>query len=143
MEIQILPIMVEHAPEVQKLSGQLGYPLSLTEIKSNITEVVKANDHVAFIALHNERVAGWIHAFRCVLLESNPFIEIGGLVVDEQYRGKGIGKKLVEGIKEWCLENGFHDIRVRSNVKRKEAHKFYTAIGFGESKEQKVFQMKL
>jgi GNAT superfamily N-acetyltransferase len=143
MEIQILPMTAGHAADVQKLSEQLGYPLSLTDIESNIKEVITANSHAAFVALHNEKIVGWIHAFRCTLLESNPFIEIGGLVVDEGYRGKGIGKKLIASIKEWSLQKGFQEIRVRSHVKRKEAHKFYTGIGFKESKEQKVFEMKL
>jgi GNAT superfamily N-acetyltransferase len=143
MIIQILPMNAGHAPDVQKLSEQLGYPLSLTETERNIKEMLTAKDHVAFAALYNEKLVGWIHAFRCLVLEGNPFIEIGGLVVDEDYRGKGVGKKLVESIRNWCLENGFYDIRVRSNVKRKEAHKFYTATGFRESKEQKVFQLKL
>lgn len=143
MELQIFPITAEHALDVQQLSEQLGYPLSLGEIKTNITEIIASDEHAAFVALYNEKIVGWIHAFRCTLLESNPFIEIGGLVVDEAYRGKGIGKKLVTSVRKWSLEKRCHDIRVRSHVKRKEAHKFYTGIGFKESKEQKVFEMKL
>ena len=143
MDLQIFPIKAEYARDVKKLSEQLGYPLSFADIKTNITEIIASHEHAVFVASYNEKTVGWIHAFRCTLLESNPFIEIGGLVVDEAYRGKGIGKKLVTGIREWSLEKGCHDIRVRSHVKRKGAHKFYTGIGFKESKEQKVFEMKL
>jgi GNAT superfamily N-acetyltransferase len=78
-----------------------------------------------------------------VFLESNPFVEVGGLVVDENYRSKGIGKKLVEQIKQWCVEKHISTLRVRSQVKRKEAHQFYLANGFTEIKEQKVFQINL
>lgn len=143
MEIQIEPITLRHAAAVQKLSQQLGYALFLNEIENNIKEVIINNDHVAFVAIANGEVTGWIHAFRAFLLESNPFIEIGGLIVDENYRSSGIGKKLVERIKQWCAEKQISTLRVRSQVKRKEAHQFYLTNGFTEIKEQKVFQINL
>jgi GNAT superfamily N-acetyltransferase len=46
-------------------------------------------------------------------LETKTFIEIGGLVIDENYRGKGIGKILVSKIKEWCIEQKISSLRVR------------------------------
>lgn len=143
MEIQIEPITQGHAPAIQKLSQQLGYPLSTHEIEKNITEVISKNDHATFVAIMGAEVVGWVHAFRSVFLESNPFVEIGGLVVDENHRGKGIGKKLVERIKQWCREKEVSTFRVRSQLKRKEAHQFYLRNGFAEIKEQKVFQIYL
>lgn len=143
MEIQIKPITPEQAGDVQRLSEQLGYSLSFNEIENNIKEVLSNNDHAAFVAMMDGKVAGWVHAFKAVYLESNPFAEIGGLVVDENYRGKGIGKKLIERIKKWTLEKGVIQLRVRSNIKRKDAHRFYINNGFAEIKEQKVFQINL
>ena len=143
MEIEIQPITLRHALAVQKLSQQLGYALFLNEIENNIKEVILSNDHIALVAIADGEVAGWIHAFKAVFLESNPFVEVGGLVVDENYRSKGIGKKLVEQIKQWCVEKQISTLRVRSQVKRKEAHQFYLANGFTEIKEQKVFQINL
>lgn len=143
MEIRVNKLTLEHAKDVQRLSGQLGYPMAIMDIESNISELITAKDHIAFVALENEKVVGWIHAFKGLFLESKPFIEIGGLVVDEEYRGKRVGKQLVQKVKEWSLEKGFEILRVRSNVKRKEAHKFYLKLDFTEIKEQKVFQIQL
>ena len=143
MEIQIKKITIEHAPHAQRLAKQLGYSLLLTQIENNIREVANEKDHAAFVALFEEKIVGWIHAFRTVFIESRPFIEIAGLVVDENYRSKGVGKKLVEKIKEWSLEKAVSEVRVRSNIIRAEAHQFYLALGFTEIKEQKVFQMNL
>jgi GNAT superfamily N-acetyltransferase len=143
MEIQIERINIQHALSVQQLSEQLGYPLSLLEIESNITELTSTNDHVAFVAVIDKQVVGWVHAFRALFMESKPFIEIGGLIVDDKYRSKGVGKKLVEKIKEWCMEKQISVLRVRSQLKRKEAHQFYLNNGFIEIKEQKVFQINL
>jgi GNAT superfamily N-acetyltransferase len=143
MEIRINKLTIKHAQDVQRLSGQLGYPMSMPDIEANIAEVITTKDHIAFVALENEKAIGWIHAFKGLFLESRPFIEIGGLVVDEEHRGKGVGKELVQKIREWCLEKGFDTLRVRSNTKRNEAHRFYLNLGFTEMKEQKVFQIQL
>jgi GNAT superfamily N-acetyltransferase len=143
MEIQVRQMTDNDAPAVQKLSEQLGYVLSISEIKNNIRETISSKDHIAFVALHDRKIVGWIHAFKALFLGSISFIEIGGLVVDENCRSKGIGKKLIDRIKEWSLEKGINQVRVRSQVKRKEAHQFYLNNGFVEIKEQKVFQIML
>jgi len=143
MDIQIKPLTIEYAKDVQRLSEELGYPLSLYKMENNIKEVSSSNDHAAFVAIVAGKVVGWIHAFKALFIESKPFIEIGGLVVYENYRGKGIGKKLVERIKQWCLEKQISTLRVRSQIKRKEAHQFYLNNGFKEIKEQKIFQIDL
>jgi GNAT superfamily N-acetyltransferase len=86
---------------------------------------------------------GWIHAFKTLRIESKPFIEIGGLVVDENYRGKGVGKLLINAIKNWSEQEEISTIRVRCHTKRKEAHLFYNKLGFSESKEQKIFEIRI
>src|SRR5678809_811670 len=118
MEIQLRKMSMEHAQDVCRLSGQLGYPLSTTQIENNINEITSSENYAAFVALYNQQIVGWIYAFRALLIESKPFIEIGGLIVDENFRNSGIGKKLVEKIKVWALEKAINEVRVRSNVVR-------------------------
>jgi len=62
--------------------------------------------------------------------------------VDEIYgafEGKGVGKQLIAVAKKWCEEHSCQTLRVRSNVVRQDAHRFYLSAGFKEMKEQKVF----
>jgi GNAT superfamily N-acetyltransferase len=141
MELLIREISAEDAQAVHLLSQQLGYELSVADTAAQIKEVLSRKDNYALVAVVNETIVGWIHAFKAIRIETKPFIEIGGLVVDEQYRSRGVGKKLVTRIKEWCAEQEIHSLRVRSNTKRSEAHQFYTRLGFTEKKEQKVFEM--
>jgi GNAT superfamily N-acetyltransferase len=143
METLIRPVHLNDTAAINSLSAQLGYSASVNETEEMIREVLSANDNCAFAAVENGKIIGWIHAFKTVRMETKPFIEIGGLVVDEQYRGKGTGKKLVQHVREWCHEKNIIDLRVRCNTKRKEAHQFYLALGFTESKEQKIFQARL
>ena len=130
MEIQLRKMSMEHTHAVRRLSEQLGYPLSVAQIENNISEIIASENHAAYIAFYNQKIVGWIHSFRAMLVESKPFIEIGGLIVDENFRNSGIGKKLVEKIKVWALEKAINELRVRSNVIRNEAHKFYLNNGF-------------
>lgn len=143
MELVVRKISIKDADAVQALSKQLGYELSIEATATQIKKIIQSQDNCAFVAVTGETVIGWIHGFKTLRLETKPFIEIGGLVVDANYQQKGIGKRLVDKVKEWCKAQGIHSLRVRSNTKRLEAHQFYLRLGFDEQKEQKVFAMNV
>lgn len=65
--------------------------------------------------------------------------EIGGLVVDDNYRRMGIGKRLMESIENWAAEKECDKVSLRSGSSRKEAHQFYKDIGFDLIKTQYRF----
>ncbi|WP_245539651.1 GNAT family N-acetyltransferase [Pontibacter roseus] len=132
-------ITEQDAAAIARLSGQLGYSASVAATAQRIQAVLENRDHCGYVAVADEKLIGWIHGFHTFRLESDAFVEVGGLVVDADYRSKGIGLMLVEQVKAWALERGVHKIRVRCNSSRMEAHAFYRRIGFSESKEQKVF----
>ena len=132
---------IKDLERINDLSHQLGYDLSLAETKNQIEQILSTQDHIAYVVVLKEKVVGWIHAFVSLSIESKPFVEIGGLVVDEKYRGKGMGNKLVDKIKEWTIEMKISSLRVRSNVTRLPTHEFYKKAGFEEIKEQKVFSL--
>jgi GNAT superfamily N-acetyltransferase len=143
MEGTIRSITIEDSEEVNDLSLQLGYQLSVAETKEQIEKVISTESHCAFVAVSEEKVIGWIHAFVALSIESRSFVEIGGLVVDEQFRNLGMGKKLIGKIKEWAVLKKINTVRVRTNTKRLKTHAFYLRNGFEEIKEQKIFQLQL
>jgi GNAT superfamily N-acetyltransferase len=143
MEVTIRSITIEDSEAVNDLSLQLGYQLAVAETKEQIEKVISTESHCAFVAISEERVIGWIHAFITLTIESKSFVEIGGLVVDEKYRNLGTGKKLIEKIKEWAVSKKINTLRVRTNTKRSKTHVFYLRNGFTEIKEQKIFQLQL
>jgi GNAT superfamily N-acetyltransferase len=143
MNIAIREITTKDSEVISSLSKQLGYGLSSSETAKQVQEILDSNDNCAFVALHEEKIIGWIHAFKTVRVEAKTFIEIGGLVVDENYRGKGVGKSLVSKVRAWCAEQKITSLRVRCNSKRLEAHQFYLSLEFKESKEQKVFEQDI
>jgi GNAT superfamily N-acetyltransferase len=70
---------------------------------------------------------------------ADPQTEIGGLVVDESYRRRGVGRLLMEQAERWAREKGCGAICLRSNVVRKDAHAFYERIGYSNVKTSRVF----
>lgn len=73
------------------------------------------------------------------LLLSRPLAEIGGLIVSEKYRRKGVGQRLVERAEDWARNKNYEGLIVRSDVKRTESHYFYPQIGYELLKDQKVY----
>lgn len=129
--------------EIARLSGQLGYPANAEQIEARLAPILNADDHVVIVAEALSKLVGWIHVHGRLLVESPPYAEIGGLVVDQEFRGKRIGKQLVRHCEEWARTKGYHELRVRVNVTRVEAHQFYKHAGFENTKTQQVFRKEL
>lgn len=142
-EIFIKEMSVNDSKEVRLLSAQLGYPLSLDQIEKNIHAVLINNDHNAFVAMINNQVVGWIGVSHSLQIEVEAYTEIHGLVIDENFRNAGIGKKLIERAKEWAREKGNTKLQLHCNVIRTETHKFYEYLGFKEIKQQKVYSIDI
>ena len=143
MKIIAREMAVKDAEAVNALSGQLGYPLTLTQTLQNIVSVFQSDDHTAFVAEYRNKVIGWIGAAQALMIEVMPFCEINGLVINEHHRGMGIGKLLIERVKHCAKEKGNDKIGLHCNVKRTEAHLFYQHLGFTELKLQKNFVMNI
>ena len=132
-------MQLSDAARVRNLSEQLGYPLAEEILRARIERVTTLPGHLALVAVEDQLV-GWIHCFVCDLIEyPTTYVEIGGLVVDENYRGQGIGAQLVAAAEAWTKELGLGDIKVRSASHREGAHRFYTNLGFTLQKTQMRF----
>ncbi|MGN6789331.1 MAG: GNAT family N-acetyltransferase [Rhodanobacteraceae bacterium] len=124
------------------LSGQLGYPADAATI---VRRLADAADHgVVLVAVDARDVAcGFAHAEPRRLLIADPFVELAALVVDEAARGSGAGAMLLAAVEAWARESGFASVRVRSNILRERAHRFYLREGYIEKKRQAVFLKRL
>src|SRR5688572_3659018 len=141
MEFSIREAGLPDAETISELTHQLGYDVPVKETAYNLNVITANPDEIVYLALHENKVIGWIHIFHTTRLESGTFCELGGLVVDAQYRSHGIGRLLVNRAKEWCISRKVPVLRLRSNIIRNEAHRFYQNLGFREIKQQKVFEI--
>ncbi len=131
------------AAAIAGLSGQLGYAASRDAIEHRLTALIHHDEHCVYVAIVDDTIAGWIHGCYTLRVESDSFVEIGGLVVHEAYRNRGIGRQLVDTVIRWAEAQQCRQIRVRCNVIRRESHRFYERIGFSERKQQKIFDKLL
>lgn len=131
------------APAIARLSVQLGYPCTEQECRERMAAVLGQPGNAVLVAEAAGQVLGWAHVVGAHRIESAPFAELCGLVVDETHRGSGIGKALVQAAGRWAAEAGFVRLRVRCNAVREESHAFYLRLGFSIIKTQKVFSTPL
>lgn len=129
---------------VARLSGELGYPVSTAVIRARYLGIVADEQQQCFVIENDaNEVVGWIHVVIQQRLESDSYLEIGGLVVGSATRRRGLGKRLVDEAKVWARSKNIGVIRVRSNISREEAHHFYPGLKFERIKTQHNYQLKL
>ncbi len=136
----VRPMTLSDSREVASLSNQLGYPSSASDIEKRLGTMTQGADFGAFVAeATDRRVVGWIHVYVVQLVEADAYAEIGGLVVDANSRGQGVGKALLAACEKWAIERGYSTMSVHSNMKRSEAPPFYEGMGYNTVKTQYVF----
>ena len=142
--VRIRAAQMEDAGRLAELSGQLGYPCTAGDMRRRLRDLLADPEHAVWVAENeSSTIAGWIHVFVKRLLESDREVEIGGLVIDENFRGQGAGMALVERAEGWATARGLKSVYVRSNIVRKDAHAFYQKLGYKIIKTQSAFRKAL
>jgi GNAT superfamily N-acetyltransferase len=142
--ISIRPARSDDAAALAELSTQLGYPAAADTLNQRLERVRGDGVGEVFVAAGLDgRVLGWTHVVPRLHLEEAPFAELAGLVVADGARGAGVGAALLSAAEQWAREHGFVHFRVRSNVVRERAHRFYLREGYVERKRQVVFDKTL
>ena len=140
-------ITIFDAQEIQSISNfELGYDVDLDIVKKQIEKLTNDNKHNVIIGFENEqtrKIIGFVHAELYESLYMDTGLNILGLAVDSNFQGQGIGKKLMSSIEDYALKNNIGYIRLNSNVRRIDAHRFYESIGYVCDKTQKRFIKKL
>jgi len=122
------------------LCGQLGYPLSPQEVKPRLVEIMQDEPNDVYVAVDGDgRVIGWVQVYVRQLLMVERHAEMGGLVVDKEYRDRGIGRMLVDWAEAWARDHGCSALYLRSNVHREAAHRFYERAGYQLVKTQRAY----
>jgi GNAT superfamily N-acetyltransferase len=131
---------MEDVQGIAHLSEELGYPVNQEQIEQRLRRIVDKADHAVFVAeIENGGVVGWIHAFAAPNLTSEPFVELGGMVVASSLRGQGIGTLLLSEMEKWAKDKGIDTVRIRSRTTREQAHAFYRKMGYRHVKTQETF----
>ncbi|MBZ5700233.1 MAG: GNAT family N-acetyltransferase [Acidobacteriia bacterium] len=141
--IGIRAALPRDAAQIAVLAGQLGYPATREEIARRLGEMNGREVQVVLVAEAQGRVIGWAHIAVEGQLVSDTRAELRALVVAEEQRSGGVGRRLLEAAENWARAQGCGEIGLRSNVLRERAHPFYVRHGYEQYKTQKVFRKKL
>ena len=133
LAISIRPGQSDEAAALADLSTQLGYPSDAETMRERLMQVRDAGAGEVFVAVDAaSAVLGWTHVVPRLHIEEVPFAELAGLVVGDSARSRGIGALLLRAAEDWARNRGFARLRVRSNVVRERAHRFYLREGYIE-----------
>ncbi|WP_051560381.1 GNAT family N-acetyltransferase [Clostridium beijerinckii] len=114
-----------------ELIKQLGYPSTLSKVSDRLSKINSSKNYKTFVAEVSGKVVGFIGLSKLYAYEyDGDYVRIVALIVSEQYRGKGIGSKLVEAAEKWALEENSIAVSLNSGINRKEANSFYESIGY-------------
>ena len=143
----IREINISDAKEIQKIcKTSLGYDVDISTVENQIKKLSCDNKNHILAVYEDEntkKVIGFVHAQVYESVYSDTGLNILGLAVDPEFRGNGVGKKLMRYIEKYAMDNGISFIRLNSANHRVEAHKFYESIGYVCDKTQKRFIKRL
>lgn len=145
MEIEIKKTDITYLKDIQDLNNQLfeleynNFDSSLRtgwtfekEGKDYFSDML--NNEIVYIALSKNKVVGYlagsINVQKSYITKS--LAEIDNMFILEEYRQYGIGTKLIDKFKEYCLNNQIEELKVATSAKNKNAINFYMKNGFNE-----------
>ena len=136
-------INITDTPEVAEIcKAALGYDVDLENIKRQIEKLTNDKKQHIIIGYEDEnirKIIGFVHAQMYESFYSDLGLNILGLAVSPDFQGRGIGRKLMNKLEEYAVDNNISFIRLNSALKREAAHKFYEHIGYNCDKVQKRF----
>lgn len=140
-------VRIEDAEALHQLNkNQLGYDVSLTFTRKQLTKLLNDSEEHFFLAwqdTNSGELCGYVHAHRYESLVVRPACNILALAVSKDHEKQGIGRLLMQGIENEATKRGFDVIRLNSGALRIQAHHFYEKLGYVSHKTQKQFIKEL
>ena len=91
-------------------------------------------DQVVFIAQVGDQPAAFITASLSAssppLMQPQKVVRIGSICVAERFSGKGIGRALVQLVRDWAIEHDAQDLRLTVWPFNERAARMYAELGF-------------
>ena len=131
--------MVIEKLKLEDIQGLLELYKALTPFENSLEksieiykEILQDDQYLILVAKDNNEVIGSVFGVCCKSLAvgGNSFLVIEDVIVKDNLRGKGIGKKLINTLDEFAKEKYCVYAIIVSSDYRKEAHVFYENLGF-------------
>lgn len=124
---------------VYRLSCQLAAALGDSEprreaVRKRLSELLQEPRAWVLVIEEEGRVRGMVALWiKPDLAHGDTVVEVPTLVVDEDCRGYGVGRLLIEGVREIAREHGATLIELVATRDNSSARGFYRSLGFTET----------
>ena len=135
--ISIREATLADAHSIAELLDQLGYIAAPQAVATKLEYLSNnANDRV-LVAVIDSTVVGSISLHVLPLFETPGNMgRITSLVINEKFRSRGIGHKMVRAAEDWFATKGCEKVEVTSADRRLDAHRFYEQQGYARQSQR-------
>ena len=133
MEFFIRNATIEDFGKVYPLFEQLwpNKALNRTELNKVFDRGITSETDVLLCAVLVNKIIGFCaYAIVNNLWQEGYISYIYAMVIDEKYRGKGFGSKLLNEAIDKSKQQGMKRVELDSGFQREKGHQFYTKLGF-------------
>ncbi len=122
--------------DIAGLLGQLGYPATPGVFRRRLKNLDSQGDLI-LVAVEDHRAVGFVSLHLIPMVHEDGFLaRVTALVVDEEFRGKGVGKGLLGAAEDYARKRGAVKAEITSAGARKGAHKFHLGMGYKEYRKR-------
>ncbi len=106
--------------------------MNLSRMREKFTEISTNSNYIILVAETDGKVVGTIQGIICEELYGDcfPFLVMENFVVEENSRGKGIGRKLLTELEMFGKERSCTQVLFITETDRIDTIKFYEKLGF-------------
>lgn len=131
--IEVADVLISDLDALSGLYEELvGKPTNLARMRDNFIWMQSNPDYIILAARDDGHVVGSLMGVICHDLAGacRPFMVIENVVVTSSYRGKGVGKLLMQKVEVMGKERDCYYTMFVSRGDRKDAHRFYESLGY-------------
>jgi GNAT superfamily N-acetyltransferase len=137
MAIRIRPVDRHDTARLVVLLDQLGYPTDAADVHERLSYWLPDQASVLLGADDAGELIGVAALHVCPMLErTGRFGRLVAMVVDDRYRGQGVGRSLLTEIERRAYAAGCIVMEVTSSVHRDAAHRFYAGLGYQDTADR-------
>ncbi|MBR2566941.1 MAG: GNAT family N-acetyltransferase [Paenibacillus sp.] len=113
-------------------------------VEDRIEEIKHDHNSYLFVCEVDQEIVATAHLHLCLdaLIESQPFGVVERVIVSGNRQGQGYGSLIMKHIEDLCISRNCVKIFLASGASRKQAHKFYTNLGY-DGDSSKAFKKYL
>jgi len=133
MEIEIRKIQMEDLSGMAYLYKGLWNEESNLECMKFLFGKIKSNqDYFILNAFSNGKIIGTILGIVCYSLygDCKPFLVVEDFIIDDNFKRKGIGRKLLHAIENEGKARGCNQVILVTDFERKDTQRFYESCGY-------------